>query len=133
MKILEKVKVSVLALALVLAGVGVAMVPRAAVYADEACTGGKDCVEAGMEATGLKDEGENKDLVGMVKTIINVILYIVGILAVVMIIYGGVQYTISAGDQGTVTKAKNTIIYGIVGLVIAILAYAIVAFVVSKL
>ena len=57
---------------------------------------------------------------------------VVGILAVVMIIIGGIQYTTSGGDQAAVTKAKNTILYGIVGLVIAILAYAIVNFVIRK-
>ena len=46
-----------------------------------------------------------------------------------MIIYGGIQYTTSAGDSGKVTNAKNTILYAIVGLIVSILAYAIVNFV----
>ena len=50
-----------------------------------------------------------------------------------MVIIGGIQYTTSGGDSAAVTKAKNTILYGIVGLVIALLAYAIVNFVITRI
>lgn len=63
------------------------------------------------------------DLIG---TLVNVLLYIVGLLSVVMIIYGGILYTTSAGDAGKVTRAKNTLTYAIVGLVVAFISYAIV-------
>ncbi|MBQ6147510.1 hypothetical protein IJI70_01550 [Candidatus Saccharibacteria bacterium] len=76
---------------------------------------------------------ETNDLATIVNNIINIVLYVVGIIAVVMIIIGGVQYATSAGDTNKVTKAKNTILYGIVGLVISVLAYAIVNFVVTQL
>ncbi len=65
--------------------------------------------------------------------IVNFILYVVGILAVVMVIVAGVQMTTSAGDPGAVKKAKMTMMYAIVGLVIAVLAYAIVNFVIGRL
>jgi multisubunit Na+/H+ antiporter MnhB subunit len=52
---------------------------------------------------------------------------------VVVIILGGVQYTTSSGDPAKVKKAKDTILYGIIGLVVALLAYAIVNFVLSSL
>ena len=77
--------------------------------------------------------GNTTNVESVVATVINTILYVVGILAVVMVIFGGVKYTTSAGDQAKVTKAKNTILYGLIGLVVAILAYAIVNFVVSKI
>ena len=48
-----------------------------------------------------------------------------------MIIYGGIIYTTSGGDPGKVKKGKDTIIYGIVGLIIAILAFVIVNFVIN--
>lgn len=67
------------------------------------------------------------------QNVVNTLLYIVGILSVVMIIYGGIQYTTSAGDAAKVNKAKNTILYAVVGLIIAVLAYAIVNFVVGRL
>ena len=65
--------------------------------------------------------------------IINYILYVAGILAVVMIIVSGLKMTMSAGDAGAVQKAKNTLVYAIIGLAIAVLAYAIVNFVLKKL
>ena len=64
--------------------------------------------------------------------IVNFALYVAGILAVVMIIVGGVQMTTSAGNPNAVAKAKRTITYSIVGLIVAVLAYAIVNFVVAK-
>lgn len=64
--------------------------------------------------------------------IINTVLFIAGVLAVIMLIYGGISYTISAGDSGKITKAKNIIMYSVVGLVVAILAYAIVNFIVGR-
>ena len=67
-----------------------------------------------------------------VQVIINVILSVLGIVTVIMIILGGVQYTTSAGDPAKVTKAKNTIMYGVIGLVIALLAFAIVNFVLAN-
>ncbi|MBQ3429898.1 hypothetical protein IJG21_00545 [Candidatus Saccharibacteria bacterium] len=69
---------------------------------------------------------------GKVSGPINVILWIVGVLSVVMIIYGGLSYMTSAGDAAKVNKAKTILIYSIVGLIIAILAYAIVNFVIGK-
>jgi ABC-type Fe3+ transport system permease subunit len=63
---------------------------------------------------------------GIVTTIINVLLFIIGILCVIMIIFGGIRYTTSTGDKGRVDGAKNTIIYAVVGLIVAIVAYALV-------
>ena len=61
------------------------------------------------------------------------IIGVIGFIAVIVIILGGVQYTTSAGDSGKVKKAKDTIMYGIIGLVIALLAYSIVNFVLTSL
>ena len=49
-----------------------------------------------------------------------------------MVILGGIQYSTSQGDAGKVKKAKDTIMYGIIGLVVAILAFAIVNFVLQN-
>lgn len=59
----------------------------------------------------------------------NVLLFLVGAISVIMLIIGGIRYVISGGDQAQVTSAKNTILYAIVGIVIAFLAYAAVNFV----
>ena len=62
--------------------------------------------------------------------VINVMLFIVGLLSVVMIIYAGIRYVMSRGDAGQVKDAKNTIMYAVIGLVISIFAYAIVNWVI---
>ncbi len=70
---------------------------------------------------------------GVFKQITNTILYVVGIVAVIMLIIGGVKYVISGGDSKKVTDAKNTVLYAIIGLIICLLSFAIVNFVVSTL
>ena len=62
---------------------------------------------------------------------INLMLFVVGILAIFMLIFGGIRYVISGGAADKVKDAKNTILYAIVGLVVAILGYAIVQWVIS--
>ena len=70
---------------------------------------------------------------GVFKQVTNTILYIVGIIAVIMLIIGGIKYVISGGDAKKVTDAKNTVLYAIIGLVVCFLAFAIVNFVISAL
>lgn len=72
------------------------------------------------------------NVTSMAKTIVNVMLFVLGIVAVIMIVIGGVRYVVSAGDSSAVTGAKNTILYSVVGLVVAIMAYAIVNFVLTS-
>lgn len=69
---------------------------------------------------------------GVFKTVTNVLLFIIGAVSVIMLIIGGIRYTISGGDQAQVKAAKDTILYAIIGIVVAILAYALVDFVVSS-
>lgn len=75
----------------------------------------------------------DNNLMTTLNQIINVIIGVIGFIAVIVIILGGVQYTTSAGDSGKVKKAKDTIMYGIIGLVVALLAYSIVNFVLTSL
>lgn len=79
----------------------------------------------------LPDENANDALMPRVQMIINVVIGVIGVVAVVVIILGGVTFVTSQGEAAKVTKAKNTILYGIVGLVIALLAFAIVNFVLT--
>ena len=80
----------------------------------------------------LKNSLNKNDLMTTLNTIINVVIGIIGFVAVMVIILGGVQYTTSAGDSGKVKKAKDTIMYGIIGLVVALMAYSIVNFILSN-
>ena len=69
---------------------------------------------------------------GIFKTVANVLLYIIGGISVIMLIYGGIRYTTSGGNSTSVTAAKNTIMYSVLGLIIAILAFALVNFVTDR-
>lgn len=69
----------------------------------------------------------------LIKRVINTIMFILGLIVVVMVIYGGGKYVMSAGDANKVASAKNTILYAIVGLIVAIAAFAIVRFVVDNI
>lgn len=81
-------------------------------------------------------EGRNEDLFGpnsIWSKIINAFIFVIGAVAVIMIIVGGFRYVLSGGDSGSVNSAKNTILYAVIGLVIAIMSYAIVNFVLASL
>ena len=100
---------------------------------------GKVCpentVKAGKEYKNSLAECNIEDddsLMPTIQQIINVVIGLLGIVAVIVVILGGVQYTLSTGDSNKINKAKDTILYGIIGLVISILAYAIVNFVLGN-
>ena len=92
----------------------------------------KSEVCSGVQGVGGGDcNGDS--LNNFLKKIINILLFVIGAIAVLMIIIGGLRYVLSAGDQNAVTSAKNTILYAVVGLVVAVMAYAIVNFVLGSL
>ena len=76
--------------------------------------------------------GSNQNLPDIITTIINVMLFIAAALAVIMIIYGGIRYITAHGDEKQVKVAKDTIVYSVAGLIIAILAYALVTFIFDR-
>lgn len=84
---------------------------------------------AKVDAVGNK----NDTLVQNITDIINAVIAVLGIVAVVVIIIGGISYMTSSGDAGKVKKAKDTILYGVIGLVIVVLAFAIVNFVILNI
>lgn len=79
----------------------------------------------------LPDNANEPTLMERVQQIINVIVGVLGVVAVAVIILGGVYYVTSQGEAAKIARAKNTILYGIVGLVVALLAFAIVNFVLT--
>lgn len=92
----------------------------------------KSIREQVKDTNGGADAG-NAPLQGDIKNIIDGIIAVVGIVAVIVIILGGVTYATSQGDPSKVTKGKKIMITGIVGLIIVILAFAIVNFVLGAL
>lgn len=94
---------------------------------DSGIQGGVDSAQGSDQPSELFGDG------GIFETVTNILLFIIGAIAVIMLIIGGIRYVVSGGDQSAVTAAKNTILYAIVGIVVAILAYAAVNFVTSQL
>ena len=70
---------------------------------------------------------------GTFQKITNTLIFITGAISVLMLIVGGIRYTVSAGDANAVTGAKNTIIYAVVGIIVSFLAYAIVNFIITRI
>jgi hypothetical protein len=95
------------------------------------CTG-TDCVTEGSESVSEDGPGLFEDG-GVFKSITNIMLFLVGIISVIMLIIGGIRYVVSGGDQNAVQGAKNTILYAIIGIVVAFLAFAAVRFVTQNL
>jgi hypothetical protein len=89
-----------------------------------------DGVNSGIDAAG-GGAGSGNLRVG-IKDVINTLLFILGAIAVIMIVIGGIKYTLSNGDASSIKSAKDTILYSVIGLVVALLAYAIVNFVVDQ-
>ena len=88
----------------------------------------------GVNASNTGNVPENIDgNDGLVNTVVNILLWAIGLISVIMIIIGGIRYATSNGDSNAVTAAKNTIMYAVIGLVIAIFAYAIVNFVLVQI
>lgn len=108
-----------------------AVVPTAA---NAACVPGQGGITSGADCA--KGEGQSDNLFtdgGIFQTVTNILLFLVGAISVIMLIIGGIRYVVSGGDQSAVTSAKNTILYAIVGIIVAFLAYAAVQFVTNSL
>ncbi len=90
---------------------------------DQTLRGGVDAAKADEQPSNLIGEE------GIFKRITNIMLFAIGVLSVIMLIVGGMHYVISGGKKESVTTAKNTILYAIVGLIIALMAYAIINFI----
>jgi hypothetical protein len=76
--------------------------------------------------------GSRNQLQNLLGTVINIFSIVVGVIAVIMIIVGGLRYITSGGDSGKVTSAKTTIIYALIGLVVVAFAQLIVHYVLGQ-
>lgn len=83
-----------------------------------------------LEAAGCNIDKDYK-ISDPIQGILNVVLGIVGVIAVGVIIYGGILYMKSAGDAAKTTQGRRALVGGIVGLLISLLAFAIVNFVIQ--
>ncbi len=137
---MKKLRSIILSFALVLGFASPLLVPAAA-YADDTATGGgtggsSACTGSATEclSQGVNNAGGGSNSIKLedgIKTIVNVLLFVLGAIAVIMIIIGGIRYATSNGDASATKSAKDTVLYAVIGLIVAILAYAIVNFTLS--
>lgn len=122
---MKYLKQCILSLALV-TGMGVAaLAPAASVSAVEVFD---QCDN--LQANAVCD-GQNDSATNMIQVVINTALIVLGMVAVIVIVIGGIRYSTSGGNSTHVKEAKDTIIYAVVGLVVAIISYSIVNFVID--
>jgi TRAP-type C4-dicarboxylate transport system permease small subunit len=139
-KTIKKMKTYVAVILMATASLAPAMVP-VAVYAQTTnstqaplCSGTElDASAIDGGGTPCATNGATSDkLTALIKLVINIISVVVGVVAVIMIVFGGLKYITSGGESSNVSSAKNTILYAIIGLVVVALAQFIVRFVLDK-
>ncbi len=96
--------------------------------AELACQG-----SVGSWANGECSVTDGSTLPEIIANVLNVLLVIIGVAAVVMLIIGGIRFVVSQGDPSAIEGARNTILYAVIGIVVAFLAWAAVNFVVGRL
>ncbi|MDX2776377.1 hypothetical protein PV379_03360 [Streptomyces caniscabiei] len=112
---------------------GVSAVSTVLQPVDSYAQGAEGGLAGGAESAKGEDQQENLfGDGGLFQTITNVLLFVIGAISVIMLIIGGIRYVVSGGDSSAVTSAKNTILYAVIGIVVAILAYAMVNFVITS-
>ncbi len=118
---------TILAIALAPAGLLPATVSAAC---DTTGSSSKDQVINGIGETGSDCSGQG--VTNIITVAVNLLSLIVGIASIIVVIYAGFKYITSAGESGRVANAKNTLIYALVGLVIASLAQFLIHFVLNQ-
>ncbi|MEI6581541.1 MAG: hypothetical protein WCN86_01555 [bacterium] len=88
-------------------------------------SGGANCAGTDIQANLTGSDG-------ILTNVINILIIAAAIASVIMIVIGGFRYIFSQGEEKNTTAAKDTILYAIIGLVVSILAFAIVNFVLKK-
>ena len=91
-----------------------------------------ECGSGCASGSSQTPEQASTHLDNVIKEVINILSVAVSIAAVIMIMIGGFRYVTSGGKQESVTGAKNTILYAVIGLVIVALAQVIVRFVLTR-
>jgi len=133
MKTFSRILVSALfiALATVVITASSATVWAAEDPLDAACDAGS----AKRTSSVCKDTGEDPlvGATGVITRATQLLAIAVGVVAVIMIIVGGFRYVVSGGNAESINSAKNTILYAIIGLVVALVAQALVLFVLKRL
>lgn len=123
---------SILIIFMGLLSIGVFLPPHAFADGTNICTDG-DVSKEVKKANGCPGYNNDGDIKTTIETILKSIILVSGLVAVVFIVIGGFQYMTSAGDPGKTKKAKDTILYAAIGLIVCVLAFAIVNFVIHSI
>ena len=135
---IRKIKSTIIIATLTLCSVGApGLIASGVAFAGTGCSSSQSSVNNGANLAfgnsgcALPSSSNGNSVSSVATTVVNILSLIVGILAVIMIIYGGLRYISSGGSSEGVGNAKNTIIYAIIGLIIVALAQLIVHFVLN--
>ena len=124
--ITKLLKATVIIAALLFTNIAILAAPNS-VQAANVCNGNAPAsVKKAAGCSGNKNELQ-KNITNILKAVIGA----AGLVAVIFIVIGGVQYMTSAGDTSKVEKAKKTVLYALIGLIICALAFAIVNWVIG--
>lgn len=121
----KKIQLAVMAIAMTVGLVAPIAVP--AIAQADAVTE----IKSGVQKSGGSEN--NTNLTTFIENITNILLFLIGIIAVIVIVISGLRFVTSNGNQDQVTSARNGIIYAVVGIVVAVMAYAIVRFVITNI
>ena len=127
-KKLKELALLIATLTVVAVPVAVPSMVAADTVTDSLCQGVTSVTGGG----GCSAQSDNSGLNKILTLVINIFSFIVGFVAVLMIIIGGFKYITSGGDSNNISSAKNTLIYALVGLVIVVLAQVLVRFVINR-
>lgn len=94
--------------------------------------GSKNPGAANIAACNIDPDHKGDDLISDTNKIINVVIGVLGVVAVAVVIYGGFLFLTAQGDPGKIKKGKDSITWGIIGLIIALLSWSIINFVLSS-
>ena len=139
---MKKIKLSLAALLTLFSLAGSAIVPVSQVAGDtvglgdvkkETCSHTGGTVVEGDHGGFRECKDVKNGVVQTIQKIINILLFIIGIIAVIVIIIAGIMYATSGGNSEQVNKAKNAILFAVIGIIVAVMAYAIVGFVTQNI
>ena len=90
------------------------------------------CKNSGVSCSAVKQNNLDTKSDNIVLRVMRIVLMALGAISVLMIVIGGIKFATSQGDSSAVTSAKNTVLYAVIGLVVALMAGAIVGFVTGR-
>lgn len=77
--------------------------------------------------------GNKNPIINALKVALDIISIVAGFAAVILVILGGIKFTISGGDPSATKSARDTIIYALIGVVVVLFSQTIIAFVLDKI